>query len=234
MRMTSTVIEILKEVDPELSEHLTFILDLCHADLTPVVVAWNTYFFAREFPSSALSVLWDAYLLDEGDGGFALLHPYVCCALIEALRVEVLKLPRKVRSFEKLLALLKDPPVGHWPLDRFESLIKRAQNMRRHHPEFVAKFADQLKAQIHHHEEEKSTVATCSDSFIAFALASLATIQSNDEHQRFVAESLRRFPEIDVNTIHRFSQAVRKDLRDGRTVSFEAAKHIFRKIAAFY
>lgn len=231
LRMNRAVTEILASADPELSEHLTAILDLCSADLTPVIVAWNTYFFSRELSPKALAVLWDAYLLDEAEGGFALLHPYVCCALIEALREHILSLDAtEVDSFTTVIRLLREPPIGHWDLDRVAALVKRAQNMRSFRPHFVADFASQLKAQVPTEQDERHSLSFDSDSFVAFVLEQLVGIETGEDYELFVADALSKYPHVDATTLNLFSQRLQKRLKEGFAFDVKSAKFILNEI----
>ena len=82
---------------------------------------WFNCFLLREMNLEKGLRLWDTYLSDEDGNGFSVYHLYVCIAIIEYYREDLLKM-----EFADMLQFLQNIPSKNWSKTVFNELLSKA------------------------------------------------------------------------------------------------------------
>lgn len=107
--------EITKKMDLELANHL----EINDVDLNQFAFRWVFCLLIREFSLKIGLRLFDTYISD--DSGFAVLHIYICAAMI-------LKFGSKIKKMinNEIMTFLQTLPTKNWQEDELKVLIAEA------------------------------------------------------------------------------------------------------------
>lgn len=144
--------EIMELCDAPLCRHL----ETLNVDFMFFSFRWNVMFLIREFADMdvllyscvvdcaanccfaadvrAARAVFDTYILEEGSRGFAVFHPYLCCALLQQFRTPLLAMSDSTDALLYLQAL----PTEGWTVARVRETVAQALALRRAHSEPTA------------------------------------------------------------------------------------------------
>lgn len=115
LRRIARLEEIVREVDPMLSQHLA----RNGNEFIQFSYRWMNCLLMRELPFPLVVKLWDALIAEED--GLSDLHVYFCAAMITKFRTELL-----AKGFEECIMFLQNLPTSEWKTSDIDVLLSQA------------------------------------------------------------------------------------------------------------
>lgn len=120
LRRIARLEEIVREVDPLLSQHLA----RNGNEFIQFSYRWMNCLLMRELPFPLVVKLWDALIAEED--GLSELHVYFCAAMITKFRAELL-----AKGFEQCIMFLQNLPTSEWKTSDIDVLLSQAYVWRK-------------------------------------------------------------------------------------------------------
>lgn len=115
LKALSKIKEITRKMDGELASHL----EANEVDLSQFAFRWVFCLLIREFSLKITVRLFDTYISDEG--GFEVLHVYICAAVILKFGAKIKKM-----SNNEIMTFLQSLPTRFWGEEELKILIAEA------------------------------------------------------------------------------------------------------------
>ncbi|KAH3745254.1 gtpase activating protein [Pelomyxa schiedti] len=86
---------------------------------------WFNCLLLREFPLSLVLRMWDSYMSEENCQGFAVLHTYMCTALLLSWSEQLME-----KEFQDVMTFLQHMPTDNWTEASIEELLSAAYTIQ--------------------------------------------------------------------------------------------------------